>query len=139
MRYQFVFVVVGATLITAPGIGNSAQRSDRIDALRQIAASVGHVVGAASACREIARPRIKAVTDKLSDLINASTVNGEEISSMRQAYDQSTIEGQRTVTSKKIDCAAADRDLADLEGIVTSEPPAATTTGGSPAQARAAE
>jgi ABC-type branched-subunit amino acid transport system substrate-binding protein len=130
---QFVFVVV--MLLAAPGIGNAAQRSDRIDALRQVAASVGHVIGAASACREISQPRIKAMTDKLSDLINASTANDEEFSSMRQAYDQSTVEGQRTVTSKQTDCAAADRDLADMESIVTSQPRAAATTGDAPSAA----
>jgi hypothetical protein len=37
MRFQSVFAVVGALLIAALGIGNAAQRSDRIDALRQIA------------------------------------------------------------------------------------------------------
>jgi branched-chain amino acid transport system substrate-binding protein len=137
MRIQFLSVVVGSMLIAAPGSGN-AGLSDRADALRQIAASVGHVIGAASVCREVSRPRIKAMTDKLSDLIAASNTNGEEFSSIRQAFDQSAVEGQRTVTSKQTDCAAADRDLADMEAIVTSQPPAAVTTGAPPAQARAA-
>ena len=43
MRFQSTFVVVGALLIAAPGIGNAAQRSDTIDALRQIATDVGRV------------------------------------------------------------------------------------------------
>ncbi len=135
MRIQSVYVVVGALLIAAPGIGN-AGLSDRVDALRQIAADVGHVIGAASACREISRPRIKAMTDKLSDLIKNSVANREEFTSIQQAYDQSTAAGQRTVTSKQIDCAAADRELADLERNVASQPPAAT--GAAPAQTRAA-
>jgi branched-chain amino acid transport system substrate-binding protein len=137
MRFQFVSVVVGSVLIAAPGIGN-AGLSDRTDALRQIAASVGHVIGAASVCREISQPRIQAMTEKLSDLIAASVTNDEEFSSIRQAFDQSTLEGQRTVTSKETDCAAADRDLADMEAIITSQLPAAVTTGAPPAQARAA-
>ena len=37
MRFQFTVVPVGTLLIAAPGIGNAAQHSDRIDALRQIA------------------------------------------------------------------------------------------------------
>jgi hypothetical protein len=44
MRFQSVFAVVGALLIAAPGIGNAAQRSDRIDALRQIATDIGRVL-----------------------------------------------------------------------------------------------
>jgi branched-chain amino acid transport system substrate-binding protein len=138
MRFQSVFVVVGAMLIAAPGIGSAARRNDRIDALRQIATDVGRVISAASVCREISWPRIKALTDGLSDLIKASVTNGEEFSSIQQAYDQSSIEGQRTVSSKRTDCAAAVRDLADLERAVTSQPPAAVATGASPAQIRAA-
>jgi branched-chain amino acid transport system substrate-binding protein len=110
MRFQSVFAVVGALLIAAPGIGNAAQRGDRIDALRQIAIDVGRIIGAASVCREISWPRVKALTDGLSDLIKASVTNGEEFSSIQQAYDQSTIESQRTVSSKRTDCPAAVRD-----------------------------
>src|SRR5271167_1081640 len=106
---QFAFVVVGTMLIAAPELGNSAQRSDRIDALLQIAAGVGHVIGAASVCREISWPRIKSLTDKFSDLIKVSVTQGEVFSSIQQAYDQSAIEGQRTVSSKNTDCAAAVR------------------------------
>jgi branched-chain amino acid transport system substrate-binding protein len=127
----FLFVVA---MLAVPGIGN-AGLSDRADALRQIASDVGRVIGAASACRDIARPRIKAMTDKLSDLIKASVANSEEFSSIRHAYDQSVAEGQRSVTGKQIDCAAANRDLADLEHNVTAPPPSAATTGGPPAQA----
>ena len=130
MRFQSVFVVVGAMLIAAPGIGSAARRNDRFDALRQIATDVGRVISAASVCREISWPRIKALTDGLSDLIKASVTNGEEFSSIQQAYDQSSIEGQRTVSSKRTDCAAAVRDL-DLERAVTSQPPAAVATGAS--------
>jgi hypothetical protein len=137
MRFQSPFAV-GAMLIAVSGIGNAAQRSDTIDALQQIATGIGPVIGAASVCREISWPRIKALTDKFSDLIKASVTNGEALSSIQQTYDQSIVEGQRTVTSKQTDCAAALRDLADLERAVTSQPPAAAVTGATPAQARAA-
>jgi hypothetical protein len=136
MRFQSTFVVVGALLIAAPGIGNAAQRSDTIDALRQIATDVGRVIAAASVCREISWPRIKALTDGLSELIKASVTNGQEFSTIQEAYDQSTIEGQRTVSSKRTDCAAAVRDLADLERAVTTQPPKAVATGASPPPAR---
>jgi branched-chain amino acid transport system substrate-binding protein len=138
MRSESVFVVVGAMLIAAPVTGSAAQRSDRTDSLRQIATDVGRLSSAASVCREISWPRVKALTDGFSDLVKASVTNGEEFSSIQQAYDQSTIEGQLTVSSKRTDCAAAVRDLADLERAVTSQPPAAAGTGASPAQTRAA-
>jgi hypothetical protein len=113
-------------------------RCDRISALQQLATDIGRVVGVASVCREISWPRMKALTDKFSELTKASGANGEEFSSIQQAYDQSTIDSQRTVASKQTDCAAAVRDLADLERAVAPQSPAAVATGASPAQAQAA-
>jgi branched-chain amino acid transport system substrate-binding protein len=81
-------------------------------------------------CREISWPRIKVLTERFTDLINTSTTNGEEFFSMRQAFDQSIIEGQRTVISEQTDCATADRDLADLERNATPQPPTAVMTAG---------
>ena len=133
---RFFMVVAGAMLIAAPGTGNAAPRSDRIDALKQIATDVGRVVAAASVCREITWPRAKALTEGFSDLVKASATNGEEFSSIQQAYDQSAIDGQLGVSSKRIDCAAAVRDLADLERAVASPPPVAA--GPAPAQSRSA-
>jgi branched-chain amino acid transport system substrate-binding protein len=138
MRYQSISVVVGALLIAAPGTGNAAQRSDRIGALKQIATDVGRVVAAASVCREITWPRTKALTEGFSDLIKASGANGDEFASIQQAYDQSAIEGQLGMSSKRTDCAAAVRDLADLERAVTAPPPAAVAAGAVPAPSRAA-
>ena len=50
MRSQSVCVVVGAMLIAAPETGSAALRSDRIDALRQIATDVGRLVLAPPRC-----------------------------------------------------------------------------------------
>jgi hypothetical protein len=128
---RLLFVVVGALLLAAPGTGNAAQRDARFDALRQIATGIGSVSGAASVCREISWPRMKALTDKFSDLFKTSVTDSEEFSAIQQAYDQSTIEGQLTVASRQVDCAVAVRDLADLERAVTSLPPAAVAIGAS--------
>jgi hypothetical protein len=133
---RLLFVVVGAMLIATPGAGNAAQRGARLDALRQIATGIGSVSGAASVCREISWPRMKALTDKFSDLLKTSVADSEEFSAIQQAYDQSTIEGQLTAASRQVYCAVAVRDLADLERAVASQPPAAVTTGASPSAAQ---
>jgi hypothetical protein len=119
---------VGTVLIAAPGFGSAAQRNDGIDALLQIATGVGRATSAASVCREISWPRIKALTDKFSDLVKVSVMQGETFSMIQQAYDQSAIEGQRTVSSKQTDCPAAVRDLADLERTVTLQADAAANS-----------
>jgi hypothetical protein len=134
MRCQFAIVVAGATLMAGPGSGIAAPQSDRIDELLQIATGVGRVSSAASVCRDITWPRIKVLTDNFSDLIKASVPRAEEFSSIQQAYDQSTIDSQRTVTSKQTDCAAAVRDLVDLERAITSQ--LATAGTGTPRAAR---
>ena len=118
MRFQFG--LVGAMLIGALSIGSAAQRNDRGDEVRQIAASVGSVLGTASACREIPAQRIKAMTDKLFSLIKVYAFGDEETAAIQRVYNQRYLEGQRTLTGKQTDCAAANRDLTALERIVTS-------------------
>ncbi len=132
MRFQYL--LLGAIAVTAPVIGYTAPSSDRVDAVRQIAAAVGRVLGAASACREISPLRIKSMSDTLSDLITVSAINGDESSAIWQAYNQSNTEGQRAIGSKRMNCTAAERALADLEKTVT--PSQAAAPGAAPGQAR---
>jgi branched-chain amino acid transport system substrate-binding protein len=132
MRFQYL--LLGAIAIAAPVIGYSAPTSDRVDSVRQIAAAVGRVLGAASACREISPLRVKSMSDTLSDLITVSAINSDESSAIWQAYNQSNMEGQRAVTGKRMNCAAAERALADLEKTVT--PSQAAAPGVAPGQAR---
>jgi ABC-type branched-subunit amino acid transport system substrate-binding protein len=124
-------------LIGAPWLASAAERNDRADSVRDIAAGVGQVLGTAAACREISPPRIKAMTDKLFGLIKAFAFNGDESASIQRVYNQRYIEGQRAVTDKQIDCAAAKRNLTALERTVTSRPAAASPSGVA-TQARAA-
>jgi len=140
MRIQYLLlgaIAIAAPVIgyiAAPVIGYSAPNSERADAVRQIAASVGRVLGAASACREISPLRIKSMSDTLSDLITVSAINSDETSSIWQAYNQANTEGQRSISTRRQTCVAADRALADLEKTVT--PSQAAVPGVAPGQAR---
>ena len=116
---RFHYFLLGAVAIAAPVVGYSAPASDRADAVRQIAAAVGRVLGSAAACREISPLRVKSMSDTLSDLITVSAVTTEESSAIWQAYNQSNTEGQRAITSRRLTCVAAERALADLEKTVT--------------------
>jgi len=116
---RFHYFLLGAIALTVPVIGYSAPSSDRVDAVRQIAAAVGRVLGSATACREISPLRIKSMSDTLSDLITVSAPTAEESSSIWQAYNQSNTEGQRAIANRRITCVAAERALADLEKTVT--------------------
>jgi branched-chain amino acid transport system substrate-binding protein len=142
MRMRIQYLLLGAIAIAAPVIGyiaapvigHSAPNSERADAVRQIAASVGRVLGAASACREISPLRIKSMSDTLSDLITVSAINSDETSSIWQAYNQANTEGQRSISTRRQTCVAAERALADLEKTVT--PSQAAVPGVAPGQAR---
>jgi ABC-type branched-subunit amino acid transport system substrate-binding protein len=116
---RFHYFLLGAIALTAPVIGYSAPSSDRVDAVRQIAAAVGRVLGSAAACREISPLRIKSMSDTLSDLITVSAPTAEESSAIWHAYNQNNTEGQRAVANRRITCVAAERALADLEKTVT--------------------
>ncbi|MGB8402366.1 MAG: hypothetical protein WCE35_26620, partial [Bradyrhizobium sp.] len=128
MPSQFLLAVLGAALIAVPGNGNAAQPGSRYDTVWEIATEVGRVLGAASVCPAVSPPRIKAMADKVSGLISAYAVNNEEASSIRHAYDQSKVVGQRNVTNKQTDCAAAERNLSQLERTVTSPPQTPVST-----------
>jgi ABC-type branched-subunit amino acid transport system substrate-binding protein len=116
---RFHYFLLGAIAIAAPVVGYSAPSSERVDAVRQIAAAVGRVLGSAAACREISPLRVKSMSDTLSDLITVSALTSEESSSIWQAYNLSNTEGQRAITSRRLTCVAAERALADLEKTVT--------------------
>ncbi len=46
--------------------------------LRGLAVEVGRVLGAASACPNIARPRIGAIASRVTAIIKSSAANAEE-------------------------------------------------------------
>src|SRR5215510_12299416 len=113
------YFLLGAIAIAVPVVGYSAPASDRVDAVRQIAAAVGRVLGSAAACREISPLRVKSMSDTLADLITVTAPTAEESSAIWQAYNQNHTEGQRAVANRRLTCVAAERALADLEKTVT--------------------
>src|ERR1700730_17562403 len=140
MKSTIVALFIGVATVAAIPIGISAQRGQTTDAPAQrnektqaaqvLAARVGQVLGAATACRDVARPRISSMTDMLMEAFKISTANEDELNAVQQLYEKSVAEGQSAVKSRRIDCAAAERNLADLEQVtktpVSSAPLAAS-------------
>jgi branched-chain amino acid transport system substrate-binding protein len=92
-----------------------AAAGDKTDVVRDLAGRVGPIVGSASACRDIARPRIQVITDKFAAVITEAATNEAERSDLTQSFDRSVADGRSAVTTGRIDCRSADRQLADLE------------------------
>src|SRR5258705_12819773 len=103
------------TLFLFSALLAGAAAGDKTDVVRDLAGRVGPIVGSATACRDIARPRIQVITDKFADVIKEAATNEAERSDLTQSFDRSVAEGRSAVTTGRIDCRAADRQLADLE------------------------
>src|SRR6266850_6527476 len=120
MTLRWMMVVSGALLA---GAGDAAA-GDK-DVVRNLAGRVGPFIGSALACRDIARPRIQLIVDKFTAVIAEAASNDAERSELTQMLDRNVADGRGAVTSGRIDCGQADRQLADLERSI-ARPPAPT-------------
>jgi len=116
-----VLVVAGTLLVGAPGIAGAGSRHDRADLMRELARRVGQVVGAALACRDIATPRIAAISDKVTGVIRHAGSDGN-IAGLLQTVEHSVADGRLAVASRQLDCATADHDFTELESSVGMSP-----------------
>src|SRR6476646_6590401 len=127
-------LLVGAVLF---GIAGSAQAAGDITIVRDLASRVGPVIGSAQACRDIGRPRIQSIVDKFSQVIREASSNEAERAGLTQTFDRTVAEGRAAVSSGRMDCIRADRQLADLERSI-SGPSLSSVIGPSPAAAATA-
>ena len=105
-----------ALLVAALLAGTTASaHAGDIDIVRDLAGRVGPVIGSAQVCRDIARPRIQTISDKFATVIREASSNEGERSGLTQAFDRSVAEGRAAVSSGRLDCIRAERQLADLE------------------------
>ena len=111
MITRHIMVLVGAVLFGTAG----AAASENTEIVRDLAVRVGPIVGSALACRNIARPRVQSIVDKFGLVIQEGSSNEAERADLTQLFDRSVADGRGAVTSGKIDCRLADRQLADLE------------------------
>lgn len=111
-----------AFLLAIPLPATSAPRDDKGNVLRALASRVGRVLGAAAACPNVARQRVRGIEDKITDVIKTSAGNDDEGSAILDVFRRSESDGAQSVNSKKVDCAAADRELSDLETASAPSP-----------------
>ena len=107
---------LAGTLLLISGVAADAGPSDdRAGMLRALAAQAGSVLGAASSCPNISPTRIDAIIGKIASVVKSSLPNGDENTAILDLFNKSQSEGARLVAAKQIDCAIAERRLADLE------------------------
>ena len=137
MRFRLLAVVLGVTALIPISFGIDAQPDEKMGVTRDIAARVGQILGGASACKDVAPARIKTMSDKLQSVFNFATGNAADLKALKQLYEKNAIEGQRAVTARQKECAAVERDFAELEGAIKSPavPPSGLTAFSGPAPA----
>jgi branched-chain amino acid transport system substrate-binding protein len=87
------------------------------------------MVGSALACRDIARPRIQLIVDKFTAVITQFSSSATERADLTQLLDRNIADGRSAVTSGRMDCRLAERQLADLEQSIARPPlPAAAAS-----------
>src|ERR1700738_410488 len=119
MTLRWMTVVFGALLAGA----GSAAAGDKTDVVRDLAGRVGPIVGTALPCRDISRPRIQVIVDKFTAVITEASSSEAERSDLTQLLDRSVADGRGAVTSGRIDCRVADRQLGDLERSIAGPGP----------------
>jgi len=128
MTFRWIVFALGAALAGASG----AARADNVDIVRDLAGRVGPIMGSASACRDIARPRIQMIADKFAAVIREASPNEADRDSLTRLLDRSVADGRDAVARGQIDCKLAERQLAQLERSI-SAPAASSGAAAAPA------
>src|ERR1700681_4331699 len=121
MNPRWMTILFGALLASVAG----AAPGDNMNVVRDLAGRVGPIIGSALACRDIARPRIQIIVDKFTAVITENSSNEAERSDLTLLLDRNVADGRSAVTTGRIDCVSADRQLADLERSIVPRQAAA--------------
>jgi ABC-type branched-subunit amino acid transport system substrate-binding protein len=139
-RSRWIAAFLGALLATAA----DAASVENLNIVRDLAGSVGQVIGSALACQDIARPRIRIIADKFQTVIETTASNEAERNELSQLLDRHVADGRGAVSAGRTDCRTVERQLADLErslagksaspvGTIAPSPAAAATAPTTPA------
>jgi branched-chain amino acid transport system substrate-binding protein len=115
-RTMFLLSALLASAEAAAAGGNA-------DVVRDLTARVGPIVGSALACRDIAPTRVQVIVDKFTAVIVEVSSNEAERSELTQMLDRNVADGRNAVTTGKIDCRMAGRQLSDLESSIAGTGP----------------
>jgi branched-chain amino acid transport system substrate-binding protein len=111
MAPRWMTILLGVVLASEA----SAAPGDQTEVVRGLAGRVGPMVGSALACQDIARPRIQVIVDKFTAVIREASSKEDERDDLTKLFDRSVANGRGAVTTGKMDCKLAERQLADLE------------------------
>ncbi|CCE02649.1 putative ABC-type branched-chain amino acid transport system, periplasmic component [Bradyrhizobium sp. STM 3809] len=97
--------------------------------MRDLAGRVGPIVGQASACPDIAQGRVQTIVDKFREAIRQSSTNDDERDQLTRTFNGFIAEGRSRTGAAQANCAAAERQLTNLEESLGAAARSETTTG----------
>jgi len=130
---RWAIVLFGAVLAS----GASAAPGDNMAVVRDLASRVGPIIGSALACQNITRPRVQVIIDKFQAVIREASSNEAERVDVAHLLDRYVADGRSAVTTGKMDCRVADRQVADLEQSLGGAPGASSNAPAGPSLADA--
>jgi ABC-type branched-subunit amino acid transport system substrate-binding protein len=98
----------------------SAAPADNINVVRDLASRVGPIIGSALACPDITQSRILAATNKFSAVIKEASPNGADREDLQRLFDRYVSYGRVAITTGRINCGVAERQLTDLEQSIST-------------------
>ena len=102
----------------------SAAPQDNMSLVRDLAGAVGPIIGSGLACPNVARPRVQVIIDKFQMVIKEASSDEADRADLSRLLDRYVADGRSAVTSGKMDCRIADRQVANLEqSLAASSPP----------------
>jgi ABC-type branched-subunit amino acid transport system substrate-binding protein len=126
MNVRFAPLLLGVLLLSSTV---DAAPGDNLNVVRDLGGRVGPIIGAALACRDIARPRIQVIVEKFQAVIREASTSDADRDELTRLLDRYVSDGRDVVTSGRLDCRGAERQLADLERSIAAPP---QTTSGLP-------
>src|SRR5437868_2814743 len=115
---------MAAALLGALLAGSAtAATGDNANVVRDLAGRVGPIIGSASACPDIARPRVQFIADKFQQVIRETASNEAERDDLSRLLDRYVADGRTAVTAGRPECKLAERQLADLEQSLAGKAP----------------
>jgi len=126
MHVRLAPLVLGVLLFSSAA---DAAPGDSLGVVRDLGSRVGPIIGSALACRDIARPRVQVIIEKFQAVIREASSTDADRDELTRLLDRYVADGRTAVTSGRMDCRGAERQLADLEQSIAAPP---QTTSGLP-------
>ena len=110
-------IALSCVLLTSAA--GAAAPGDNVSVVRDLASRVGPIVGSALACPDINHPRIQVIADKFRAVIKEVSTNEAERDDISRLFDRYVNDGRTSITTGRVDCKSADRQLTDLETSIS--------------------